>query len=91
MNKLLEDSLKQLEECGTDTDGRIGESAITPNAPNLTLEGVIPNIGSLIGFAGGEGEAGFINLQRYMTAEQIQALLNFRGAVLTATISESDG
>lgn len=56
----------------------------------LSFEAVIPNTGTPIGFAGGEGEAGFIKLQHYMSAEQIQSLLNLRGAVLTVTISESE-
>lgn len=55
---------------------------------SLTFEAVIPNTGTPIGFAGGEGEAGFIKLQHYMTAEQIERLLNMRGAVLTVTIEE---
>jgi hypothetical protein len=33
-------------------------------------------------------EAGFIKLQHYWTAEQIQALLNLRGSVETVTITE---
>jgi hypothetical protein len=32
--------------------------------------------GTPVGFAGGEGEAGFLKLQHYMTAEQIEHLLN---------------
>jgi hypothetical protein len=58
--------------------------------PILTFEAVIPNTGTPIGFAGGEGEAGFLKIQHYMTAEQIQALLNLRGCVLTVTIKEQD-
>ena len=54
----------------------------------LTFTAVIPNTGTPIGFAGGEGEAGFIKLQHYMSAEQIEALLNLRGAVLKVTIEE---
>jgi hypothetical protein len=50
--------------------------------PALIFEAVIPNTGTPIGFSGGEGEAGFLKLQHYMTAEQIQALLNMRGSVL---------
>jgi hypothetical protein len=50
---------------------------------------VIPNTGTPIGFAGGEGEAGYIKLQHYMTAEQIERLLNLRGCVLQITIVES--
>jgi len=54
----------------------------------LTFTAVIPNTGTPIGFAGGEGEAGFIKLQHYMSAEQIEAVLNLRGAVLKVTIEE---
>lgn len=56
----------------------------------LTFEAVIPNSGTPIGFAGGEGEAGFIKLQHYMSAEQIQVLLNLRGSVLTVSIREAE-
>jgi hypothetical protein len=34
---------------------------MTNNTP-LTFEAVIPNTGTPIGFAGGEGEAGFLRL-----------------------------
>ncbi len=54
----------------------------------LTFTAVIPNTGTPIGFAGGEGEAGFIKLQHYMTAEQIEQVLNLRGAVLKVSIEE---
>lgn len=54
----------------------------------LIFTAVIPNSGTPIGFAGGEDEAGFIKLQHYMTAEQIEAVLNLRGAVLKVTIEE---
>ncbi len=54
----------------------------------LTFTAVIPNSGTPIGFAGGEGEAGFIKLQHYMTASQIEQVLNMRGAVLKVTIEE---
>jgi hypothetical protein len=57
------------------------------NPKPLTFEAVIPNSGTPIGFAGGEGEAGFLKLQHYMTAEQIERLLNLRGAVLQVTIT----
>ena len=59
-----------------------------PNPKPLTFEAVIPNSGTPIGFAGGEGEAGFIKLQHYMTAEHIEAVLNLRGAVLKVSIEE---
>jgi hypothetical protein len=52
----------------------------------LVFEAVIPNNGTSIGFAGGEGEAGFLKLQHYMTAQQIEKLLNMRGSVLRVTI-----
>lgn len=54
----------------------------------LTFSAVIPNTGTPIGFAGGEGEAGFIKLQHYMSAEQIEVVLNLRGAVLKVAIEE---
>ena len=54
----------------------------------LVFTAVIPNTGTPIGFAGGEGEAGFIKLQHYMTAEQIEAVLNLRSAVLKVSIEE---
>lgn len=57
-----------------------------PTPKPLTFEAVIPNTGTPIGFAGGEGEAGFIKLQHYMTAEQIEQLLNLRGCVLIVTV-----
>jgi hypothetical protein len=60
------------------------------SAPSLTFEAVIPNTGTPIGFAGGEGEAGLLKLQHYMTAEQIQTLLSLRGSVLSVTIIESE-
>ena len=60
-----------------------------PN-PLLSFEAVIPNTGTPIGFGGGEGEAGFIRLQHYMTSEQIQQLLNLRGCILTVTINEQN-
>jgi hypothetical protein len=44
--------------------------------------------GTRISFADGEGEAGFIKLQHYVTAEQIERLLNLRGAVLKVTIEK---
>ncbi len=43
----------------------------------LTFTAVIPNSGTPIGFANGEGEAGFIKLQHYMTAKQIEQVLNY--------------
>lgn len=55
---------------------------------SLIFSAVIPNSGTPIGFAGGEGEAGFIKLQHYMSAEQIEQMLNLRGAVLKVTIEE---
>lgn len=39
--------------------------------PTLAFEAVIPNSVTPIGFARGEGEAGFIKLQHYITAELI--------------------
>ena len=62
-----------------------------PGTAPLTFQAVIPNSGTPIGFAGGEGETGFIELQHYMSAEQIELLLNLRGTVLVVTISESEG
>lgn len=60
-----------------------------PKPKPLTFEAVIPNTGTPIGLAGGEGEAGFLKLQHYMTAEQIERLLNLRGAVLKVTIEQT--
>lgn len=57
-----------------------------PLGQKLTFEAVIPNTGTPIGFAGGEGKAGLLKLQHYMTSEQIQAILELRGCVLRATI-----
>ena len=54
----------------------------------LIFSAVIPNTSTPIGFAGGEGEAGFIRLQHYMSAEQIEAVLNLRVAVLKVAIEE---
>lgn len=59
-----------------------------PKHKLLTFTAVIPNSGTPIGFAGGEGEAGFLKLQHYMSAEQIEQVLNLRGAVLKVTIEE---
>lgn len=59
-----------------------------PKPKSLAFEAVIPNSGTPIGFAGGEGEAGFLKLQHYMTTEHIERLLNLRGAVLKVTIEE---
>ena len=59
-----------------------------PKPKPLTFSAVIPNTGTPIGFAGGQGEAGFIKLQHYMSAEQIEQVLNLRGAVLKVTIEE---
>ena len=78
-----------LEKYGIGTKCRIDESASGPDAPNLTFEAIMLTTDTPIGFAGGESEAGFIKLQHYMTAEQIQALLNLRGAVLKVTIEEA--
>jgi hypothetical protein len=58
--------------------------------PSLTFEAVIPNTGTPIGFAGGEGEAGFLKIQHYIEATQIEHLLRVRGAVLKEVISEGD-
>jgi hypothetical protein len=54
----------------------------------LTIEAVILNSGTPIGFAGGEGEARFLKLQHHMTAEQIEQLLNLSGTVLKVSIAE---
>ncbi len=59
-----------------------------PKPEPLTFQAVIPNSGTPIGFAGGEGEAGFIKLQHYMNAQQIEQVLNLRGTVLKVTIEE---
>lgn len=61
-----------------------------PKSESLTFEAVIPNSGTPIGFAGGEGDAGFIKLQHYMTAQQIERLLNMRGNVLTVSSREAE-
>ncbi len=54
----------------------------------LTFTAVIPNSGTPIGFAGGDGDGGFIKLQRYMTVQQSEQVLNLRGAVLKLTIRD---
>lgn len=54
--------------------------------PPVTFTAVIPNTGTPIRFAGGEGEAGVLMLQHDMGAQQIEQVLNLRGAVLSATI-----
>lgn len=59
-----------------------------PTPEPITFTAVIANSGTPIGFAGGEGEAGFIKLQHYMSAQQIEQLLSLRGVVLKVTIEE---
>jgi hypothetical protein len=61
-----------------------------PTAKPLIFSAAIPNTGTPIGFAGDVGEAGFIKLQRYMTAEQIEQLLNLWGYVLIVTAKRHD-
>lgn len=43
-----------------------------------------------IGLAGGEGEAGVIELRHHMSAPQVEQALNLRGAVLKVTIEEEE-
>ncbi len=55
----------------------------------LAFRAAIPTTGNPITFSGGEGDAGAIKLEHYMTGEEIQQLLELRGKELVVVIQEA--
>ncbi len=55
----------------------------------FAFRAVIPTNGTPITFSGGEGDAGAIKLEHYMTGEEMQKLLEFRGKELLVVIQEA--
>ncbi len=55
----------------------------------LAFRAAIPTTGNPITFSGGEGDAGAIKLEHYMSGEEIQKLLALRGKLLLVVIQEA--
>lgn len=60
----------------------------TVNEP-LTFLAAIPTTGNPITFSGGEGEAGAVKFEHYMTGAEVERLLSLRGKELMIVIQEA--
>jgi len=55
----------------------------------LAFRAAIPTTGNPITFAGGEGDAGAVKFEHYMTGAEIERLLDLRGKELVVVIQEA--